>query len=152
MKHITRRHLLQNVPLFATAAALAACDTVPTIPVLVGVTLPPAIQAIVDDANLVIGKVKSLGINTGNIGSLIAQAEAEVAKLVSGVQGLDTKTIVSTIVSVLGSVASLLPPPYGTIALAIETLLPIIGGFLGLRTARTAPTGMSPAQARAILR
>lgn len=41
---------------------------------------------------------------------------------------------------------------YGLIASAIETLLPLMGGVVGLKMAARRSTGMSPAQARMVLR
>jgi hypothetical protein len=141
-----RRDLLLST---AGLAFLAGCGgTLPTIPINIGVKLPPGIQAVIDDATAAVTKVESLGLG-GSIGELISKVKSEITALTSGTG--DTKVIISGIVSALGTIATLLPPPYGTIALAIETLLPIIGGLIGTSMAARRPTGMSPTQARMIL-
>lgn len=150
----------RNVLSFAGVAiglGLAGCGGVttnlPTLPVDVNVNLPPEIKSIVDDASAAIAKVESLGGGIGaTVSAEIDKAKGLLAALKGAASSVDVKAIVSGLVSTLGTVAGLLPPPYGTIALAIETLLPIMGGAVGLRMAARRPTGMSPAQARAILR
>lgn len=145
---MNRRHLLTT----AAALTLTACaGELPTLPVAVTVALPPEIKAVIDDATAIVAKVESLGTSVKDTaGSLIEKVKTGIAALTSGTG--DTKTVVGMIVSALTSVATLLPQPYGTIALAIETLLPVIGGAVGMRMAARRPTGMSPAQARLILR
>lgn len=134
------------ITLLGTGAVLAGCGGVPSI----AITLSPGIQSIIDDASAIIGKVTPVVGAVPQIAGWISTAMGYVDALKTGAG--DTKSVVGSLVSVLGSVAGLLPPPYGTIALAIETLLPVMGGVIGMRMAARRPTGMSPAQARAILR
>lgn len=151
---MNRRDILRTSGLMAVAALASGCGAngkLPELPVNIGVNLPPEIKEVIDDATAALAKVESLGANiTTKVGGLIEQGKGLVSQLSTG-KG-DTKSIVSGIVSTLGSVATFLPPPYGTIALAIETLLPIIGGVVGMKMAARRPTGMSPATARAVLR
>lgn len=132
----------------AGLAFLAACSELPKLPV--EVKIPEELKPIIDDVTAIVSKVESLGGSLPTtVAGLIDKAKEYVASLKAGTG--DSKGVVKSIVSVVGSIAELLPPPYGTIALAIETLLPVIGGFAGMRMAARRPTGMSPAQARHVL-
>lgn len=155
-----RRQLLRSAGVFALGGLAAACGAnskLPELPVAVTVALPPEIKEIIDDATAAIAKVESLGAAVSDtVKADIEKAKGYVSSLIgvgaTGAGSSTTKTVVSGIVSALGSVATLLPPPYGTIALAIETLLPIIGNKIGMRMMARRPTGMTPATARAVLR
>lgn len=139
----------RNIIIVASiGAALAGCGgmKLPDI----NVTLPPEIQSIIDDATAIVGKVTPLINAAPQIASWIDTAKGYIDALKTGAG--DVKTFVSGLVSSLGSVAGGLPSNFGTIASAIETLLPLMGGFVGMRMAARRPTGMSPAQARAVLR
>jgi hypothetical protein len=141
---LSRRELI----VFAGATGLAGCSgQMPKIPV--SVTLPPEVQTVVDDATAIIRKVESLGNISAVVTGLIDKAKGFVASLTSGVA--DHAGIVSQLVNVVTGIAEKIAPSHGVIATAIETLLPLIGSVAGLRMAARRPTGMSPAQARAVL-
>lgn len=143
-----RRNLLT---MFGMGVALTACagGKLPELPVNVGITLPPEIKAIIDDAQIIVAKVESISHSVPNITGLIDKAKGAISDLTSG-KG-DAKGIVSGLVSVLGTVAGLIPPPYNMIAMAVETLLPVIGSLAGMKMAARRPTGMTPEMARKIL-
>lgn len=142
-----RRNLIS---MLGVGVALSACGGVKVPPVNISVTLPPEIQSIVDDATAIINKVAPIVGAVPQIVAWIERAKQYVDSLKAGAS--DVQSLVSGIVMALGSVAEALPAPYGTIASAIETLLPLMGGVVGLKMAARRPTGMTAAQARAVLR
>lgn len=142
-----RRNLIS---MLGVGAALTACGGLKVPPVNISVSLPPEIQSIVDDATAIINKVTPIASAVPQVLGWVEKAKEYVGLLSSGAS--DAKSVISGLVMALGSVAGMLPAPYGLIANAIETLLPLMGGVVGLRMAAHRPTGMSPAQARMVLR
>lgn len=142
-----RRNLIS---MLGVSVALSACGGVAVPPVNISVSLPPEVQSIIDDATAIINKVSPIAGSIPQIVGWIEKAKGYIDSLKAGAS--DAKSLVSGIVMALGSVAEALPAPYGTIASAIETLLPLMGGVVGLRMAARRPTGMTPAQARMVLR
>lgn len=139
-----RRELLAG----SVALALAACTETPTIPAAVSNALPADVQSAVGDIGSIISKVESLG---SSIPATVSNAIDKAKGLVSSITPANATDAIKQIVPVIGAIATLLPPPYGTIALAIETLLPGIASVAGAVFSRRAATGMSAAQARALL-
>src|ERR1700687_2015391 len=98
---MNRRNILLST---ASLAFLASCGgTLPTLPINMGVKLPPEVQVVIDDATAIVTKVESLGIGT-SVSGLISKVKSDVAALTSGTG--DTKVIISGIVSALGTVAT----------------------------------------------
>lgn len=134
---------------------LAACGT--PAPVITGappVTTPPATPAptgglsgFIAEAQAILDKIDSVRTNLPAAAQSLLQTGKDLLATVTSAQSMDTaKTLVTT----LASLATLLPPPYDLIGLAVQTLLPLVGGLIGLRLAAR-PTGMTEAQARAII-
>lgn len=145
---MNRRSLLSTAGM---ALALAACAELPKVPVEVTVAIPEELKPVIEDVTAIVAKVESLGSSIpAVVTGLVDKAKGYIASLKAGLG--DSKTIIKEIVAVVGGVAEKLPAPYGTIALAIETLLPVIGSAAGFRMAARRPTGMSAAQARMVLR
>lgn len=144
---MNRRNLLGMFGSGVALAALAGCGgTLGKIGV--DVKLPDSLQAVVDDATAIVNKVKGIG----SVAGLVDDAKALIDKLKAGATADAAKSIVTSLVSVLGSMATKLPGAWGVVASAVETLLPEIGSAVGLRMMARRPTGMSPAYARAVLR
>lgn len=144
---MNRRNLLGLFGSGVAIAALSGCGALGKIGV--DVKLPDSLQAVVDDATAIVNKVKGA---VPSVSGLVTDAEALIAKLKSGATADAAKSIVTSLVSVLGSMATKLPGAWGLVASAVETLLPEIGSAVGLRMMARRPTGMTPAHARAVLR
>lgn len=150
---LTRRRLLR---LCGTALplALAACggSLQPVITAPPATTPAPAptggLAGFIAEAGALLDKVETVRASLPAAAqSLLDTGKQLLASVTSAQSMADAKTLVST----LASLSTLLPPPYDLIGLAVQTLLPLIGGLVGLQMAAR-PTGMTEAQARAIIR
>ena len=148
---IDRRHILLAG---IGGSVLAACSSLPKLPV--DIKLPPELTAILDDANSIVSKVESLkGSLPTSVTGLLDKAKTLIASLSTTTTVDAAKPTVSSFVSVADDIAALMPKTgtLGTVAKAIQTLLPIITDVakIGHLFAARRPTGMPVAQARAIL-
>lgn len=132
------------------AISITACGGVP---VDLKITIPDELK----DAIAAITKLDSLrNLLPGSVGDLIDRGKQLVATI-TGAVSLDTlKSAGGSLVALLGTLTEYLPKTgtVGNIVTAIETLLPLMAQSVGLgaRMAARRSTGMSVAQARAILR
>lgn len=138
-----RRKLLLSVPL----ALLAGCgggtvaDVVGKIPIKI--ELPPELQESFNDVVAIIKKVEPLAGQIGEVAGIVSKAK----EMVASVTNSNAVGILSSLSSWMGPLVGLVKPFSGTVSTAIATLLPMIGGS---RT--SGRTGMTPHQARAVLR
>jgi hypothetical protein len=137
----------------ALPLALAACGgtLAPVITAPPGPTplAPPTggLSGFIAEAGALLAKVESVRSYLPAAAQNLLDTGKSLLATVTSTQAVGTaKTLVTT----LASLATLLPPPYDLIGLAVKTLLPLIGGIIGLRMAAV-PTGMTEAQARAII-
>jgi hypothetical protein len=160
---ITRRRLLQTTALTAPALALAACSAGS-----VTSTSTVAQQVIADVSTLALG-VASLLPALGTLKGIPADAIAKAGTAINTITAAATQisgTItqaqalpiiqniganVNTLISVLTPFLGLLPPPYGTVIMAAQVLLPVIEAAVGLAVPPAAG-GMSVDHARMVLR
>lgn len=128
--------------------ALAGCGTSPTAVITAASGAIAGVDQVIADGGDILSKVDTIRqALTSDAQSLLDKGKALLTSLTASKSTGDGQSLVST----LAGLATLLPPPYGTIALAVKTLVPIMGNALGLRLAAT-PTGLTEAQARAIIR
>lgn len=145
---MNRRDMLK-VALMFPAAAVAACNgqSMPALPI--SITLPPSLTQLINDVEtLVLPKLETLTSAVPSITALVGEGETLLTQL----KGSGLISDAASLIGVLGQAADLLPPPYGTIAAAVTTVLQAGSTALGLRMARMRPTGMTIDQARATLR
>lgn len=149
---MNRRNLLGMT---AIGLGLAACQgaSLPTLPVAVKIDIPQELL----DGIAAITKLDGIqSLLPASVVSFIDKGK-EIVAAITGAVSLDgMKTAGASLVSVLEQVVKFLPSSgtIGTIATAIQTLLPLIGQAVGLVSmfAARRPTGMSVAQARMVLR
>lgn len=127
-----RRDLLLTI---LTSLGIAACGGTRT---TIQSDLPPETNALIRDATAVIDKVKTLPIPA------ISDWVGKATFLINTVKNSPTAPAIKELTHAMLEIATLLPAPYGTIALAIETLF-------GTRGGRTTRVGMTPDEARRIL-
>lgn len=85
---------------------------------------------------------------------VVSKGAAELNTAVSIPAGQTTVQKIANAANAIISVAAplLAGTPYGQTLLAVQALLPVVQGAVGLFVAQAGPTGVSPDQARAILR
>lgn len=151
---LTRRRVF-TLGAVALPLALAACGGT-VAPVITGppppVPLtPPAptggLAGFIAEASALVAKIDTVRDKLPAAAqNLLATAKGLLATVTSAQSMGTAKTLVTT----LSGLATLLPPPYNLIGLAVQTLLPLVGGMIGLRMAAQ-PTGLTEAEARAII-
>lgn len=147
---ISRRRIFTVAGFTALPLILTACGGGSLLPVTAGSgTSPPATGgSLIDDAGGILAKADSIRQ------ALSADAQALIDKgkaLLDSFKTSGAMDTATTLISTIASLATFLPPPYGTIALAIKTLVPVMAGAIGMRTAAMARTGLTVAQAREII-
>lgn len=157
MDRLTRRDLFGTSAAIIGGIGLAACGgtsgtpSIPTIPIKI--EIPEELK----DALAAVAKLDSLrSLLPASVGVWIDRAKDLAEKIVNAVSSDNLMSLGGQLVALLGSLTEYLPKTgtTGTVVMAIETLLPLIGQAVGLRSRMAArrPTGMSVQQARAILR
>lgn len=152
---LSRRRVLR-LGSIALPLALAACGGGTLAPIITGPpapTTPPApaptggLAGFIAEAGALLAKVDSVRDKLPAAAQNLLQTGKDLLATVTSAQSMDAaKTLVTT----LGTLSTLLPPPYNLIGLAVQTLLPLVGGLIGLRLAAR-PTGLSEARAREII-
>ena len=143
---MSRRHLLAAT---APAVLLAGCggqgigDLIGKVPV--NITLPPEIMEAVEDVQAIVGKVSAIGDVAQAVTPAITKAKEIVAAVKAG--AANASKLLSDAAGYLSPLVDMLKSKYIQVATAIATLLPSIAG-----SRQSARTGMSPMQARAVLR
>lgn len=141
---MNRRKLLSCAGMLALLAGCggqSVSDVIGKIPV--EIKLPPELQESVNDVLAIIEKIKPIAQQAGEVSAIITKAK----EMVGAITNTNAGSILSQVSEWMSPLVSLVKPYSGVVSTAIATLLPLIGG-----KRVTARTGMSPMQARMILR
>lgn len=148
-----RRDLLSMAGMGLALAACAPGATLPALPV--NVKIPDNLSTLIDDATSAYTKLSSISL-PASVSGLLTKLKGAVSSIASSSTVELAKSYVADFSATWAQLKQFVPSTgtAGKIATAVETVLPVMLKVAGLVSmfAAERPTGMSVAQARALLR